>query len=882
MTEPLPVHVVGLRTEHGEPYDGPLGVGTDRPRLSWRTETATDGWRQAAWEVDALDDDGAPLWQSGRQVGRASVLVPWGGAPLASRTCCRWRVRVEGEDGSASAWSEPARFEVGLLGPLDWQASMITAFGRADATEPALDGRTRPATHLRTAFDLAGAVTSARLHITSLGIYEASLNGTPVGDHVLAPGWTAYRDRLHVQTFDVSDHLRPGANAFEVVVADGWWCGNLGFAGGRNLYGDRTGVFAQLEIRLADGSVRGIVTDETWEAAVGPFLAADLYDGETYDARVRVGPWAPVAVLPFDPSVLVPQASPPVRVTEVVPAVAVTTSPAGCTIVDFGQNLVGVVRVRVAGAAGTTITLRHAEVLEDGELCTRILRGAAATDRYTLAGTGVEEWHPRFTVHGFRYAEVSGWPGALEPTDIEALVLHTDMRRTGWLTCSDDRLNKLHENIVWGWRGNTVSLPTDCPQRDERLGWTGDIQVFAPTASFLYDSAGFLSSWLEDLAVEQRPGGEVPAVVPDILGEAIPIYGAGWGDAATVVPTVLHERYGDVDILRRQLPSMRAWVRSIDDRAGPDRLWTGDLQFGDWVDPTVDPKTPGSARTDADFVATAYFAHSTDLVAAAAEVVGDALVAAQHRALAQEIRRALRHEWVAPSGRVVADTQTGCALALTFDLVEDEHRAVVGERLRQLVRHERHRVATGFLGTPALLPALTAAGHVNDAYRVLLQTNAPSWLYAVEQGATTIWERWDAMRPDGALNAGEEMLSFNHYALGAVGAWMHATIGGLVPLEPGFRRFRVAPQPARGISSANLAFDSPYGRIAIEWSVGGHDVDLQVHVPPNSTAVIDPPDRAGDPLEVGSGHHHVRYAVDDDTYLRWFPASGPKRTRATP
>ncbi len=867
--------MVGLRAEHAPPSPHAVVLATARPRLSWRADTAVPSWRQAAWEVEVLDPAGVRRWASGRQEGADSVLVPWGGPTLRSRDRCDWRVRVWGEDGTSSAWSDTARFEVGLLDEGDWSAEMVAAREQGDAAGP------QPATHLRTTFAIDGEVARARLHVTAHGVYEATLNDERVGDHVLAPGWTAYRHRLHVQTFDVTDLVAPGPNALEAVVADGWYCGNLGFAGNRNVYGDRVALLAQLEIDLADGSRQVVATDETWEAARGPVLAADLYDGETFDARVGPGPWGSVVTVARDRSTLVPQASPPVRVTDVVRPVAISTSPSGRTIVDFGQNLVGVVRFRVEGPAGTTITIRHAEVLEHGELCTRILRAAKATDSYTLAGAGVEEWCPRFTSHGFRYAEVEGWPGSLTEDDIEALVHHSDMRRTGWLSCSDERVNRLHENIVWGWRGNTVSLPTDCPQRDERLGWTGDIQVFATTASFLYDTAGFLGSWLEDLAAEQRPDGRVPAVVPDILGETVPIYGAGWGDAATVVPSVLHERYGDVELLRRQLPSMAAWVRSIEERAGAGLLWRGDLQFGDWVDPTVDPQTPEAARTDADYVATAYFAHSADLVAGAAAVLGDEATARHHRALADEIRAALRAEWVAPSGRVVADTQTGCALALMFDLVEDEHRAVVGDRLRQLVRNERHRVATGFLGTPELLPALSAAGHRGDAFRMLLQTKAPSWLYAVEHGATTIWERWDALRPDGTLNAGEEMLSFNHYALGAVGAWMHEHIGGLAPLEPGYRRFRVAPEPARGITAADLAFDAPYGRIAVRWSLAGRGVELQVVVPPNTSALIDPPDHLGAPVEVGSGEHRFRYAVDESTYRRWVPGQD-ERTMPDP
>jgi alpha-L-rhamnosidase len=858
------VPVTGLRVEHFAEGSTPLGVGVASPRLSWRTETDVPSWLQTGAEIEV---EGGPSWAV---TGRDSVLVPWGAAPLASRDRVRWRVRVAGPDGSTSEWSDWAAFEVGLLAPADWSAVVVAP----DWDEPSTAGQ--PCPHLRTRFSLDADVVRARLHVTALGVYEATVNGAVVGDHVLAPGWTAYASRLHVQSFDVTSLLQSGENELAAVVADGWYRGNLGFAGNRDVYGNRTGLLAQLEVELADGSTKVIATDDAWEAAPGPERTADLYDGETYDARVEVGPWAPVRVVALDPGVLVPQPSPPVRVTEVVRPVAITTSAAGTTIVDFGQNLVGVVRLRVSGPAGTTITLRHAEVLEDGgELCTRILRAAQATDRYTLAGPGagaVEEWHPRFTFHGFRYASVEGWPGPepLSLDDLDALVVHTDAVRTGWFECSDERVNRLHENGVWSWRGNSVSLPTDCPQRDERLGWTGDLQVFAPTASFLFDVAGFLDGWLADLAADQRPDGRVPAVVPDVLRN-MNAFAAGWGDAATVVPTVVHEWFGDVGVLERQLDSMAGWVDSIERRAGPSRLWAGEFQFGDWVDPTVDPRTPGSARTDPSFVATAYFARSADLVAAAARVVGDDERAGRYEALAAEVRDALRHEWVAPSGRVVADTQAGCALALCFDLVEERDRPVVGARVRELVRSERYRLSTGFLGTPVLCPALTSVGHVDAAYRLLLQTEAPSWLYPVTKGATTIWERWDALRPDGSLNPGEDMLSFNHYALGAVGAWLHSTVGGLSATAPGFRSFRVAPLPGVGVSSASVVFDSRYGRIGARWSLEGRGVELSVDVPPNTSAEVVLPGFAGDGAvrRVGSGSHRWRYAIDAETYMAW-------------
>ena len=433
--------------------------------------------------------------------------------------------------------------------------------------------RPQPCPMLRREFDVRPDVARARLYVTALGVYEAQINGAIVGDHVLAPGWTSYHHRLRYQTFDVKELLREGVNAIGAILGDGWYRGRLGFHGGRrNIYGDRLALLVQLEIDYMDGTTERIVTDESWHAAMGPILASDIYDGEIYDARLeRQGwstpgyddhNWAGVRPLDWDLSTLVAPTGPPVRRTGLVAPVAITTSPSGRTILDFGQNLVGWLRLTTEGAAGQTVTLRHAEVLEDGELCTRPLRFAKATDRYTLRGDGKETWEPRFTFHGFRYAEVDGWPGALQVDDIRAVVCHSDMERTGWFECSDPLVNRLHENVVWSMRGNFLDIPTDCPQRDERLGWTGDIQVFSPTACFLYDTAGFLSSWLADLAAEQvDSGGNVPFIVPNVMSMP-PSPAAAWGDAAVIVPWVLYERYGDANILADQYESMCALGRS--------------------------------------------------------------------------------------------------------------------------------------------------------------------------------------------------------------------------------------------------------------------------------------------------------------------------------
>ncbi|MWA16161.1 glycoside hydrolase family 78 protein [Streptomyces sp. BA2] len=750
-----------------------------------------------------------------------------------------------------------------------WTAQVITPAWPQEPPGPA----GRPATLLRGEFTVSGPVRQAELRVTALGVYEMQLNGAVVGDHVLAPGWTSYHHRHRYQSFDVTTSLRPGANTWGAHLADGWYRGLLGFNGGnRDLYGPHTGLLAELRIEYADGSVRTATTGPGWRAAAGPVTATGLYEGEVHDARRELPGWStpdfdathwhPVRVLDFDTSVLFPADSPPVRRIECLPPVAVTTSPTGRTLVDFGQNLVGRLRIRVRGEAGHTVTLRHAEVLEDGELCVRPLRGAPAIDRYTLRGaTDGEQWEPRFTFHGFRYAELDNWPGEFTPDDVTAVVLHSDLRRTGWFTSSDPSLNRLHENVVWGMRGNFLDVPTDCPQRDERLGWSGDIQVFAPTATFLYDTRDFLRSWLRDLAADQStdPEGIPPVISPDIpLNIPVPMPPgnpamAGWCDAAVIVPWVLYERYGDSRVLRAQYPSMRAWVDAVDRIAGPGHVWGEGFQFGDWLDPSASPDDPGRATTSSQLVATAYFAHSARLLALTAEVLGEKDDARHYHVLADAVRHAFRARFHTGAGRLTEETQTAYALALGFDLLQDDaERAEAGDRLAALVAARGHRIGTGFLGTPLVCDALTASGHTDTAYRLLLERSCPSWLHQVDMGATTVWERWDSLLPDGSVNPGE-MTSFNHYALGAVADWIHRTVAGLAPAEPGYRRLLIRPRPGGDLTWARAEHDTPYGRAEAGWQIAGHTLRVDLLVPPDVTALVDLPGMAD--VEAGPGRH---------------------------
>ncbi|MFN2166834.1 MAG: family 78 glycoside hydrolase catalytic domain, partial [Anaerolineae bacterium] len=476
-----------------------------------------------------------------------------------------------------------------------------------------------------------------------------------------------------------------------------------------------------------------------------------------------------------------------------------------------------------------------------------------------LAGRGPETWEPRFTFHGFRYAEVEGWPGELTAGAIRAVVIHSDLERTGWFECSDPLVNRLHENVVWGMRGNFLDVPTDCPQRDERLGWTGDIQVFAPTASFLYDAAGFLQSWLADLAADQADaGGVVPFFVPNIMStEASPA--AAWGDAATVVPWVLYRRFGDAGILAAQFDSMRAWVDVCEAAAGPGRLWEQGIQFGDWLDPKAPPDRPGDARTAPYIVATAYLARSADLVARAAQVLGRTAEAEHYAALAAEVRAAFARAYVTPAGRIVSDATTAYALALQFGLLPaEEQRALAGKRLAALVRGSGYRISTGFVGTPLVCDALCEAGEYDAAFRLLMQRECPSWLYPVTMGATTVWERWDSMLPDGTINPGE-MTSFNHYALGAVADWLHRTVAGLAPAAPGYRRIAIEPHPGGGLTFARARHRTPYGIAGCSWQIADGAMTVEVEIPANTTATVRLPGKDDELIEIESGCYRWSY-----------------------
>lgn len=715
-------------------------------------------------------------------------------------------------------------------------------------------------------------IREAALYATAHGIYEARIDGRPVSGSVLDPGWTSYEWRLNVQRHDVTTLLDGDAATVELEIdlGNGWYRGDFGFAGANANYGDDIAVCAALEIVYDDGATQLIATDAGWSAAESDTTRNSLYNGQTIDARRRQTGPAPLAVrtVDVDRATLAAQATPPVTRHETIRPERIWTSPSERTLVDFGQNLVGWTRVHVQGPAGTVITLRHAEVLEHDELGTRPLRAAKATDEFILSG-GDDVFEPTFTFHGFRYVEVSGWPGELTADAIEAIVVHSAMRRTGRFECSEPLVNALIHNSVWGQKGNFLSVPTDCPQRDERLGWTGDLAAYAASASFQFDTSAFLGGWLRDLGEEiaHAPKSVVPSVVPDVLKYAHFANGphefadlgatAIWGDAAVWVPEALWNAYGDRDELAAFYPGMMRHLDSVERALSPSGLWDTGFQFGDWLDPDASPHDPAAAKADTGVVATACLYRGARFASYAAGVLGADADAARWAQLAERTRTAFRTHYV-DAGIVRSDCATVYALAIHFGLVEGADRDTAGDRLAALVRESGFRVTTGFAGTPFVTWALSETGHVAEAYGLLLEKGCPSWLYPVTMGATTIWERWDSMLPDGTINPGE-MTSFNHYALGAVADWIYQVVGGIRPAAPGYARVLIQPTPGPGITWATTSYDGAQGAIRAAWKNDDGAFTLDVTLPDGVPGRVVLPD--GRVADVVGGTHRFEAAA---------------------
>lgn len=836
--------VINLKCEY---FDNPLGIGKTEPRLSWVLISDQQNQYQTAYQVLAasspklLSEKTADLWNSGKIETDRSIQVKYAGEQLGSRDICWWKVRVWDKEGRASSWSEPASFEIGLLGAEDWQAKWIKS---AIKFEEAL----HPSPMFRKEFVMDGGVKSARLYITSFGLYHAEINGKRVGDMVLTPGWTSFHNRVQYQTYDVGEMINPGANAIGITLGDGWYRALR--PNGMDIEGfgsESLDVMAQLEVIFKDGSKVIFGTDGTWKSSTGPVLKSGIYDGETYDARLEKQGWTQagfddsgwdgVETVAHDYELLVYPASPPMKKMEEISPVEILKTPEGEIVVDMGQNMVGWIRLKVECPSGTEIRLRHAEVLDHkGNFYIENLRDAKQTNTYICKGGGEEIFEPHFTFQGFRYVHISGYPEEVTRDMFTGVVVYSDLEKTGSFTCNNDLVNQLQHNIEWGQKGNFLDVPTDCPQRNERLGWTGDCQVFAPTACFNMDCAGFYTKWLRDLAADQHEDGAVPHVIPNVIGRG----GAhGWQDAAVIVPWVVYLYYGDVQILEEQYESMKALVEFMRTQAGEAYLWVPtERQFGDWLAfATTRADYPG-ATTDIDLLASAYFFHSTDLLMKIARILGKEKDEDEYRSLLRKIKTAFAREYITPNGRMASNTQTAYVVALSFGLVPDHLEAVAAKRLADDVNSFGH-LTTGFLGTPDLCHVLTRYGYLEEAYKLLYRREYPSWLYPITMGATTIWERWDGIKPDGSFQ-NPMMNSFNHYAYGAVGDWLYRKVAGISPdpEHPGFKSFVVKPHPGNEMNDVRATYDSPYGKIVSTWKIQDGEFHLTVKIPVNTRAEI--------------------------------------------
>jgi len=700
-------------------------------------------------------------------------------------------------------------------------------------------------------------IANARIYVTSHGYYELHLNGKKVGDQVLTPGWTSYGKRLQYQVYDVTNMLNKGNNAIGAVLGDGWYKGTLAWGNNWAVYGKSPGLLLQLKITFTDGSETLIASDESWKASNdGAIRMNSIYDGETYDATKKLTGWnqsgyndknwVNVRTRIYNNNNLIASEGAPVRKIQEIKPVKIFRTPNGKLIVDMGQNMVGWLKLKVTGNKGDVVTLRHAEVMDKfGEFYTTNLRAAKCELNYTLAGSGEEIYEPRFTFMGFRFVEVTGFPGELTTDNLTGIVIHSDMAVTGSYECSNPLINQLQHNIQWGQKGNFVDVPTDCPQRDERLGWTGDAQAFCRTAAYNMDVSSFFTKWLKDVAADQKPGGEVPDVIPDILNKQDELTikpSAGWGDVAVIAPWTMYQVYGDKKLLESQYPSMLAWVEYIKKTAGDDYIWNNGSKYGDWLfyHPPVNNHTEPDGHTDHDFIATAFYAYSTELFVKAAQLFGNSEDAGVYNAIHNKIKNVFVDEYVTKAGRVGTNSQTSYVLALMFDLLPGNLRAKAAGFLVDDIKSRGNRLSTGFLGTPYLCHVLSDNGYTDVAYDLLLQESYPSWLYPVKMGATTIWERWDGQKPDSTFQD-PGMNSFNHYAYGAIGDWMYRVSAGLEIKKPGYKQIMIQPHPTKKLSYSKASFESSYGTIASGWERKDTKLIVTVKIPANTTATIKLP-----------------------------------------
>lgn len=858
----------------------PVGLDDARPRFTWIITSDKKQVLQEAYEIrvsdsrENLEEGKHLLWSTGKIQSSQSVHIDYAGEPLKPGTNYFWRVKVWDNKGKESKWSEIDWWQTGLMDFSAWEADWISAVHENNIT----------VYYFRKDFltDKKKEILKATAYLTARGMYEASINGKRLGNAYLTPGWTSYNNRIQYQVYDVKEILDKGQNTIGVILGEGWYKGRIS----RKVYGSETAMLAQLVIEYSDGETIIIKSDDTWKTSTGPVISSSIYDGEIYDSRKEIigwdcsgfddSSWKRVLVKDYSKTNIIHTYNEPVRKHEELKPLEILISPEGDTIVDFGQNLVGWVRLKAMGNKGDSIILHHAEVLDrEGNFYTDNLRSALQRNIYILNGRE-QGFEPHFSWQGFRYVKVEGLGEIPNPDAITAIALYSDMGQTGNFITSNPDLNQLQSNIQWGQKGNFLDVPTDCPQRDERLGWTGDAQAFCRTAAFNMNVNNFFSKWLKDLAADQLDDGNVPVVIPNVLGNRS-AGSAGWSDAATIIPWNIYQIYGDKRILHDQYPSMKAWVDYLVDISN-DLLRNNGFHYGDWLFYSVDDDNGGrSAVTDKFLIAQCFFANSAKIVTEVASLLGMEDDHMYYSALHGQIKEVFNNEFVTPNGQLVSNTQTAYVLALQFDLLPENMREQAVERLINNIRAYDDHITTGFLGAPYINHVLTRYGQLDVAYELLLQDTYPSWLYPVKKGATTIWERWNGIKPDGSFQYAS-MNSFNHYAYGAIGEWMYTIIAGINPKEPGYRDFIIKPQPGGGLSSAKGELNTYYGLIRSNWRIENDHFNIEIEIPVNTSAKVYLPASSAERITEGGrsirGVEEVDILEENGDYVMLMLGSG--------
>ena len=831
--------IVDMRMDRQKPEEF---IKSATPVLSWRMETERPGASQSSYRIEVRDASRKSLWDSGEVISSDSIDISWSGAPLSSRQRGKWRVTVTDDQGErvSSPWQA---FEVTLLETRDWHATWI----RFEGNNPS---HTAPCPYFRRRFKLPGGIRQARLYIASRGLFEPHLNGKRIGRDRFVSGWVDFKQQIPFLTYDVTSLLKEGENMLGAIVGEGWYCGYIGRI--RNVYGLYPELAAQLEVTFKDGSMRRIATGNGWQVRTGPILASDIYDGEFVDSRLELTGWdapgadnkgwmSPTLGDAAEKTPLVQRISPPMREVATIKPVKLLHPRHDVWIWDMGQNITGTIRVRLGGYA--LYTFRFAEMLnQDGTLYTLNYRSAISTDHFYSHGENLN-YEPKFTFHGFRYVQIDGFQFADFPVDnieVTGVVLSADLERTGTFHSGHEKLNRLYENILWGQRGNFLDLPVDCPQRDERLGWTGDAEIFGGTACRNFDSGNFLRKYLRDMRESQRKDGQIPSICPEIWKS--PCGAAAWADAATILPWTIWMRYGDTRVIRENLPMMEKWVNY--QKRSSDGLIRPKTSYGDWL-------AFSKVKTPSELIGTAYFRHGAHLLSEMCEAIGEKRKAVRYRQLSEQVAEAFRARFVGKDGLVTVRSQTALALALHFRMLAQEQIAPNAALLARLVRENGNRLSTGFVGTANLNAALSDNGQGRTACDLYLQEEFPSWLFSVNQGATTVWERWNSYTlKDGFGDP--RMNSFNHYAYGAIHEWVVDTVCGIRFAAPGGKRLFFHCLPDERIGHAEATLNTPYGTAASFWRfLKNGTVKWTVEAPPNTSVEIALPE--GWKLKKGTG-----------------------------